>query len=52
MRAWPTWGCGVSKFPWTYSDTETCYITEGTVVVTPEGGWVEGWGGSTTQRVQ
>ncbi|CAN0556229.1 unnamed protein product, partial [Ectocarpus sp. 8 AP-2014] len=17
-RSWPTWGCGVSKFPWTY----------------------------------
>jgi hypothetical protein len=22
-KSWPTWGCGVSKFPWTYGDTET-----------------------------
>ncbi|CAN0003726.1 unnamed protein product [Ectocarpus sp. 12 AP-2014] len=43
-RSWPRWGCGVSKFPWTYeaSDqhtyrgTETCLILEGDVTVTPD----------------
>ncbi|GIL92292.1 hypothetical protein Vretifemale_19833, partial [Volvox reticuliferus] len=38
VRSWPTWGCGVSKFPWTYKENETCYILEGKVVVTPDGG--------------
>ena len=27
-----------SKFPWTYSSAETCYIIEGEVTVTPDGG--------------
>lgn len=31
-------GCEASKFPWTYSGTETCYILEGEVVVTPDDG--------------
>lgn len=31
------WGCGPSKFPWTYSDKETCYLLEGKVKVTPAG---------------
>ncbi|CAN0120088.1 unnamed protein product [Ectocarpus fasciculatus] len=35
-RGWPTWGCGVSKFPWTYEGTETCLILEGDVTVTPD----------------
>ncbi|CAN0101423.1 unnamed protein product [Pylaiella littoralis] len=35
-RDWPTWGCGVSKFPWTYEGTETCLILEGDVTVTPD----------------
>ncbi|CBN73800.1 hypothetical conserved protein [Ectocarpus siliculosus] len=35
-RSWPTWGCGVSKFPWTYEGTETCLILEGDVTVTPD----------------
>jgi len=25
---WPTWGCGVSKFPWSYDQTETCLVLE------------------------
>ena len=25
---WPTWGCGVSKFPWSYDSSETCLILE------------------------
>lgn len=35
---WPTWGCPVSEFPWTYDQTETCYFLEGEVEVTPDGG--------------
>lgn len=37
-RDWPVWSCGVSQFPWTYDDTETCLLLEGEVTVTPEGG--------------
>ncbi|KAL0540572.1 hypothetical protein IC582_020580 [Cucumis melo] len=37
VRQWPKWGCGPSKFPWTYSDKETCYLLEGKVKVTPAG---------------
>eukprot|EP01025_Chloroclados_australasicus_P046209 TRINITY_DN5098_c0_g1_i1.p2 TRINITY_DN5098_c0_g1~~TRINITY_DN5098_c0_g1_i1.p2 ORF type:complete len:128 (-),score=15.51 TRINITY_DN5098_c0_g1_i1:341-724(-) len=36
--SWPTWGSPVDKFPWTYDDDETCYVLEGEVVVTPDGG--------------
>jgi len=35
---WPIWNKEVSTFPWTYDQKETCYILEGEVVVTPEGG--------------
>ncbi len=35
---WPVWTREVSKFPWTYDAQETCYLLEGEVVVTPEGG--------------
>ena len=38
MKMWPTWGCGVSTFPWAYGETETCYIIEGEVTVTPTDG--------------
>ncbi|QJD29554.1 cupin domain-containing protein [Methylococcus geothermalis] len=38
VRRWPTWSCGVSSFPWTYDESETCYILEGEVTVTPNGG--------------
>ncbi|KAG2447089.1 hypothetical protein HYH02_007838 [Chlamydomonas schloesseri] len=38
VHGWPTWGCGVSKFPWTYQESETCYVLEGDVIVTPNGG--------------
>ena len=27
------WGCPPSKFPWTYTATETCYLLEGRVKV-------------------
>jgi uncharacterized protein len=32
---WGTWGCGVSKFPWTYDTSESCYLLAGQVTVTP-----------------
>lgn len=32
---WGTWGCGISKFPWTYSENESCYLLSGKVTVTP-----------------
>lgn len=35
---WGTWGCGVSKFPWSYSDAESCYLLAGAVTVTPTDG--------------
>lgn len=38
IKNWPTWGAEVSRFPWTYSETETCYILEGEVIVSPDGG--------------
>jgi uncharacterized cupin superfamily protein len=37
VRSWPTWGCEVSRFPWSYSENETCYVIEGHVIVTPDG---------------
>jgi len=27
---WPTWGCEVSTFPWTYDEQETCLLLEST----------------------
>jgi uncharacterized protein len=35
---WGTWGCGVSKFPWTYDTSESCYLLQGKVTVTPSDG--------------
>jgi len=35
---WPIWKKEVSTFPWTYDKQETCYILQGEVVVTPDGG--------------
>lgn len=35
---WGTWGCGVSKFPWTYDSSESCYLLSGKVTVTPTDG--------------
>mmetsp|Transcript_81680 Transcript_81680/g.264649 ORF Transcript_81680/g.264649 Transcript_81680/m.264649 type:complete len:147 (+) Transcript_81680:118-558(+) len=39
ISSWGTWGCGVSKFDWVYSGTETAYLLEGEVTVTPTGEW-------------
>jgi len=35
---WPIWEKGVSSFPWTYDSSETCYLLQGKVIVTPDGG--------------
>jgi uncharacterized cupin superfamily protein len=35
---WPIWTKEVSEFPWSYDATEVCYVLEGRVVVTPDGG--------------
>jgi uncharacterized cupin superfamily protein len=38
VREWPVWSKEVSRFPWEYDARETCYLLEGEVLVTPEGG--------------
>ncbi len=35
---WPIWEKEPSEFPWTYDATETCYLLEGEVAVTPDDG--------------
>lgn len=35
---WPIWQKEVSAFPWHYDEREVCYLLEGEVEVTPEGG--------------
>ena len=37
VRSWPIWEKEVSEFPWTYDETETCYLLEGEVTVTAGG---------------
>ncbi len=37
-ESWPTWSRGVSEFPWSYSDTETCLILKGKGEVVSEDG--------------
>eukprot|EP00200_Dunaliella_tertiolecta_P001188 CAMPEP_0202365230 /NCGR_PEP_ID=MMETSP1126-20121109/16310_1 /ASSEMBLY_ACC=CAM_ASM_000457 /TAXON_ID=3047 /ORGANISM="Dunaliella tertiolecta, Strain CCMP1320" /LENGTH=132 /DNA_ID=CAMNT_0048960009 /DNA_START=56 /DNA_END=454 /DNA_ORIENTATION=- len=38
VKQWGTWGCGVEKFPWTWSVDEKAYILEGEVYITPNEG--------------
>ncbi len=38
VYSWPIWSKEVSTFPWTYDESETCFILEGEIIVTPEGG--------------
>lgn len=38
VNSWPIWEKEVSEFPWTYDMKEICYILEGKVTVTPDGG--------------
>jgi len=35
---WDIWTKEVSRFPWTYDSDETCYLLDGDVIVTPDGG--------------
>jgi uncharacterized cupin superfamily protein len=35
---WPIWSKEISRFPWTYERRETCYLLDGEVIVTPDGG--------------
>lgn len=35
---WPVWEKGIAHFDWTYDTREACYITAGTVTVTPADG--------------
>jgi uncharacterized cupin superfamily protein len=38
VRDWPIWTKEASEFPWEYDAEEVCYILEGEVTVTPDGG--------------
>ena len=38
VRDWPLWAKEASEFPWSYDEKETCYILEGEIEVTPDGG--------------
>jgi uncharacterized cupin superfamily protein len=38
VNHWPIWTKEVSEFPWFYDETEVCYILEGHIIVTPNGG--------------
>jgi len=38
VESWGIWTKEVSEFPWSYSDTETCYLLEGDVEVIGEDG--------------
>jgi uncharacterized cupin superfamily protein len=35
---WGIWSKEVSTFAWSYDEQEVCYLLEGDVVVTPDGG--------------
>ena len=35
---WGTWGCDASNFPWSYEQSESCYLLKGQVTVTPKDG--------------
>ena len=38
VLSWPVWTKEASKFPWTYEEKEVCYLLDGEVIVTPDGG--------------
>lgn len=38
VYSWGIWEKEVSAFPWTYNGEEVCYVLEGRVEVTPDGG--------------
>jgi len=37
VSQWDVWSKGITSFPWHYDELEVCYITKGSVRVTPEG---------------
>ena len=37
-NSWGTWSKEASTFPWSYNETETCYILEGEATVTDDKG--------------
>ncbi len=38
VSSWPIWEKEVSRFPWSYGQTEECYLLKGKVVVETENG--------------
>ncbi len=38
VKHWPIWEKEISTCPWSYDAQEVCYLLEGEVVVTPDGG--------------
>lgn len=38
VQSWSIWEKEESEFPWHYDERETCYLLEGDVTVTPDGG--------------
>lgn len=38
VRSWGIWTKEISEFPWHYDEREICYLLEGDVIVTPDGG--------------
>lgn len=38
VQLWPIWEKEESDFRWFYDETEVCYILEGHIIVTPDGG--------------
>ncbi|NQU09501.1 cupin domain-containing protein [bacterium] len=44
VKGWPIWEKEISEFPWHYDDRETCYLLEGDVTVTPDGGGAHRFG--------
>lgn len=38
IRTWPVWEKEVSRFDWSYEDTEECLILEGDIVVETDNG--------------
>jgi len=37
-KNWGTWGKESSEFPWSYDDTETCYILDGEAIARSKDG--------------
>lgn len=41
INSWPVWTKEISRFDWTYSSNEECYIIEGEFIVETEDGVFE-----------